>query len=93
MDDSQDAQPKKGRPRGRAGRKQPSIGRVHNPLLFDDVPELARYLRIATSTAYKGLNSGAIPARRIGSKFVISREAIDEWLRTAGNGHTSLGSS
>lgn len=43
--------------------------------------EAAKYLRISQSTIYILLNSGQLPARKIGGSWRISRAVLDEWLK------------
>lgn len=47
------------------------------------VRELAEYVGISEVMAYRLLSNGEIPHRRAGKRFIVPREAIDEWLRTA----------
>jgi len=46
------------------------------------VDELAIELGISRQSAYNGLNSGEIPAIRLGKRFIISKVRIAEWLKT-----------
>ena len=45
-----------------------------------NVSELAQILRVHISTAYGLLHSGAIPYRRIGSAYRISKRALLQFL-------------
>jgi excisionase family DNA binding protein len=45
------------------------------------VRQLAEYLDIPISSAYRGLQNGQIPARRVGSRYIIFRSAIEQWSR------------
>lgn len=45
------------------------------------VPELAEILGWHEETVYQHLRSGRIPARRMGRRYLISRDRITEWLR------------
>jgi excisionase family DNA binding protein len=45
------------------------------------VPELAELLGVGRSGVYSALRRGILPARRFGRRFVISRAAVDDWLR------------
>jgi excisionase family DNA binding protein len=44
------------------------------------VREVAALLDISRATAYTRLASGEIPARRIGSRWIIARRRFDAWL-------------
>ena len=43
------------------------------------VKEVADYLRLHTSTVYKLLKRGNLPAFRVGSDWRFNREAIERW--------------
>jgi excisionase family DNA binding protein len=43
------------------------------------VPELALYLRVHTSTVYRHLKRGDIPAFKLGRDWRFNIESIDEW--------------
>jgi excisionase family DNA binding protein len=45
------------------------------------VGELAQYLRCHSSTIYKLLKKGSIPAFKVGSDWRFNPQAIDEWWR------------
>jgi excisionase family DNA binding protein len=45
--------------------------------------ELGTMLGLGRVTVYQGLRSGTIPSIRLKRKYIISRAAIEEWLRTA----------
>ena len=47
-----------------------------------DVPELARWLRCSESSARRLLREGRIPGRRIGKRWLVSREALLQVLVT-----------
>ena len=51
---------------------------------YASVAELADELRLSRGTVYAALRDGRIPALRVGKKYILSRAAIAEWLRTAG---------
>ena len=51
------------------------------PMAFT-VEEAARYLGISEGTLIKALRAGTIPARRLGRRWIISKAALDDWLRT-----------
>ena len=42
--------------------------------------ELATYLKISRSTAYKLARSGKIPGRKIGRSWRFRKELIEQWL-------------
>jgi excisionase family DNA binding protein len=50
------------------------------------VMDVARLLGISKNHAYLMLNSGTIPAIRLGRRLVIPRAAFDAWLASAGAG-------
>jgi excisionase family DNA binding protein len=43
-------------------------------------PEVAEMLGISRATVYVLLRSGEIPARRVGSRWIIARRRFDSWL-------------
>jgi excisionase family DNA binding protein len=45
------------------------------------VPEIAALLGISRATAYALLRTGDIPARRIGSRWIIACRRFDLWLQ------------
>jgi len=45
--------------------------------------EVAALLDISRATAYARLASGEIPARRIGTRWIIARRRFDAWLDEA----------
>jgi excisionase family DNA binding protein len=52
--------------------------------VYSNVEELARELGISVALAYRHLNDGRIPARRLGRRFVIPRNAVQRWLEETG---------
>ena len=44
------------------------------------VREIAGFLRISLPSAYKLVNSGAIPHVRVGCRYIIPRYGFDCWL-------------
>ncbi|MCO6439353.1 MAG: helix-turn-helix domain-containing protein [Phycisphaerae bacterium] len=42
--------------------------------------ELAEYLRLARSTAYKLAQEGKIPGQKVGRHWRFRKDAIDRWL-------------
>ena len=49
------------------------------------VKTLAKYLSTSTSSIYKLINDGELECVRIGSRILIAREKVDEWLRNGGS--------
>ena len=43
--------------------------------------EVAEYLRIPRSTAYKLVQEGRIPGQKVGRQWRFHRQFVDEWLR------------
>ncbi len=50
------------------------------------VKEIAKYLRVSLPSAYKLVNSGAIPHVRVGCRYIIPRQAFHWWLAQSGVG-------
>lgn len=49
--------------------------------------ELQQVLGMGKRNLYRALQSGQIPNIRIGSKYLISKEAVNKWLNgNSGNG-------
>jgi len=44
------------------------------------IDELAKYLKLAKSTAYKLAQEGKIPGQKVGRHWRFNRAAIDQWL-------------
>ena len=52
------------------------------------IDELAGYLKIAKSTAYKLAQEGKLPGQKVGRHWRFHKEAIDRWLSgTRDGGH------
>ena len=47
------------------------------------VNEMAEFMGISLSKAYESLYEGKLPARKIGAKWIISRNAVTRWLEAA----------
>lgn len=47
------------------------------------VNEMAEFMGISLSKAYESLCEGKLPARKIGAKWIISRNAVTRWLEDA----------
>lgn len=57
------------------------------------VEEVARRLNIGRQAVYTMLESGIIPAIRLGRRWIVTRHAYDQWERTCGmRPETGLGS-
>ncbi len=62
-------------PEGRAS------GSAKRPIeLIMTLNELAEYLRLAKSTAYKLAQEGKIPGQKVGRHWRFRKDAIDRWL-------------
>ena len=46
--------------------------------------EVAEYLRIPRSTAYKLVQEGRIPGQKVGRQWRFRRDTIDRWLDEGG---------
>jgi len=44
------------------------------------IDELAAYLRISKSTAYKLVREGQIPSQKVGRHWRFRKQMIDRWL-------------
>jgi excisionase family DNA binding protein len=44
------------------------------------VQEAAKFLRLNVKTIYEAIEAGTFPARRIGRRIVIHRDALLDWL-------------
>ena len=49
-----------------------------------NVAELAKYLRIPRSTAYRLAQGGRIPCQKVGRHWRFRKEAVDRWLEASG---------
>jgi excisionase family DNA binding protein len=53
--------------------------------------EAAALMRVHRSTLLRECKAGRVPYRRLGRRFLFSRQALDEWMRAAPSaGTTSL---
>ena len=50
------------------------------------IEEVAEYLRVHTSTVYRLVRQGALPAVKIGKQWRVDRETLAEWLRESATG-------
>lgn len=53
---------------------------VNEKLAFT-VDEVAQLLGISRSSAYQAVHSGEIPSLRIGRRYLVPKQALDELLR------------
>lgn len=51
-----------------------------------NVEEVARYLNLHLMTVYRMLQTGLIPAHKIGGRWRINRKELDEWFEQQGGG-------
>jgi excisionase family DNA binding protein len=49
-----------------------------------NVKELSQILRIGKNAAYALVNSGAVPSRRVGKKYLIPKKSVLDFLREKG---------
>ncbi len=52
------------------------------PLVYS-VNEAARLLGLSRNAAFRAVNAGKLPARRIGRRWVIPRDRLAQWLNGA----------
>lgn len=50
------------------------------------INELAKYLRLHTSTVYRMVRLGEIPASKIGNQWRFRKDVIDAWIANQENG-------
>jgi len=55
---------------------------VQDPVMTID--DLAKYLKLSTSTLYKLCADGKAPGQKVGRHWRFHREVIDQWLRGKG---------
>lgn len=58
---------------------------AETPDIVMTLKELAAYLKIARSTAYKLAQEGKIPGQKVGRHWRFHRVAIDGWLASNRN--------
>lgn len=59
----------------------PAMATVHDlRALVYTVPEVAQLLTISRNTAYAMVRDGQIPARKLGTRWVVPRKAFHAWL-------------
>jgi excisionase family DNA binding protein len=58
-----------------------STATVHDiRALVYTVPEVAKLLAVSRNTAYLMVRTGQLPARRLGTRWVVPRKAFHNWL-------------
>lgn len=60
-----------------------------NQIIFT-INEAACYLRVHPSTIRRHIDSGGIPAFRVGSAWRLDKESIDKWKREQENSNCRL---
>lgn len=53
------------------------------------IEELAKYLRLHTSTVYRMVRMGQIPASKIGNQWRFRKDVIDSWITEQEKGKKS----
>jgi excisionase family DNA binding protein len=71
-------------PEPRSGSGPVDVVPARLPRATYTVVEVADLLGVCRATAYELLRRGEIPARRVGSRWVIARRRFDLWLDAAG---------
>lgn len=51
-----------------------------------DVEEVAQYLNLHLMTVYRMLQSGMLPARKVGGRWRINRQELEKWFETHSGG-------
>lgn len=64
--------------------KSTTASRARNSIVYQSVDELAREIQVSRHAVYAGLRNGTIPHIRLGKRFVISKDAIANWLSNGG---------
>jgi excisionase family DNA binding protein len=52
---------------------------IHERLTLT-IAEVAKLLGLSVNSVYVAANSGQLPARRVGSRWLISRAALEQWM-------------
>lgn len=81
-----------GKSRGKAGGRR----RSDRPEVVLTIDELAVYLKLAKSTAYKLAQEGKIPGQKVGRHWRFHKDAVDAWLiagKQEGSGRPGSGAS
>lgn len=50
------------------------------------IEELARFLKVSTSTLYKLCAEGKVPGQKVGKHWRFHRQVIEQWLRDGAGG-------
>lgn len=45
------------------------------------IDDLAKYLKLSTSTLYKLCTEGKVPGQKVGRHWRFHRDAVDAWLK------------
>jgi excisionase family DNA binding protein len=53
---------------------------------FSSAEELAHHLNLSKPSVLRGLANGSIPGRKVGSRWIVSRDVIKEWLHGQASG-------
>ncbi len=61
-------------------------GTVNEQDRLMDVEEVAQYLNLHLMTVYRMLQSGILPARKVGGRWRINKQELNAWLETHGGG-------
>ena len=61
-----------------------------NALVYLDAPDTAKLLGIGRHQVYRLLRSGELPATKVGNRFIVSRENIDQMMSRGGTLVTEL---
>jgi excisionase family DNA binding protein len=48
------------------------------------IPEIARLLRVGRLSVYAMLEDGILPGVRLGRRWIVTRQAFEQWERTCG---------
>ncbi len=48
------------------------------------IAEICRRLELGEVAVYQMLREGILPAVKLGRRWIVTREAFEEWLRTCG---------
>jgi len=51
-----------------------------NPDMVMTIADLAKYLKLSTSTLYKLCAEGKVPGQKVGRHWRFHRAVIDQWL-------------
>jgi len=62
----------------------PEIARTKEPIEIYTVPELCEALDISDKTLSKILKSGELKGRKVGRRWTVTREALEDYLGLRG---------